>query len=257
MENGLVKVISPIDDTPAQKAGMQPGDLVTHLDGEPVLGLTLEQAVERMRGPVDSDIKLTVQREGLDASLDVSITRAIIKIRSVRTRMEGEDVGYLRVSSFSEKTYEELEKAVMNMRDEHGENITGFVLDLRNNPGGLLDQAVAVSDAFLPRGEIVSTRGRRSDSIQRFNAKDGDVTGGKPLVVLINGGSASASEIVAGALQGSPSRARAGHAVIRQRLSSDRDTPRRAWCHASHHGAVLHALRPIHSGQRHRPRHRR
>jgi carboxyl-terminal processing protease len=201
MENGFVKVISPIDDTPAERAGIMAGDFVTHLDGEPVLGLTLEQAVDRMRGPVDSDITLTVQREGLDSGFDVAITRAIIKIRSVRTRMEGDDVAYLRITSFTENTLVELERQVEEIMAEQGDGLTGVVLDLRNNPGGLLEQAVAVSDAFLRQGEIVSTRGRRPDSIQRFNARKGDLVDGLPMVVLINGGSASASEIVAGALQ--------------------------------------------------------
>ena len=201
MENGFVKVISPIDDTPAQRAGMMAGDFVTHLDGEPVLGLTLEQAVDRMRGPVDSDITLTVQREGVDAAFDVAITRAIIKIRSVRARKEGDDVVYVRITSFTENTLVELERSFGEIMTEQGDRTTGVVLDLRNNPGGLLEQAVAVSDAFLRQGEIVSTRGRRPDSIQRFNARKGDLADGLPMVVLINGGSASASEIVAGALQ--------------------------------------------------------
>ncbi len=201
MENGLVKVIAPIDDTPAQRAGIESGDLVTHLDDEPVLGLTLEQAVEKMRGPVDSEIKLTILRRGLDEALDIPITRAIIKIRSVRARIAGDDIIVVRISSFSERTSDELEEIVDDLRDEHDDLVVGAVLDLRNNPGGLLEQAVAVSDAFLERGEILSTRGRRSDSVQRFNARSGDVIDGLPLVVLINGGSASASEIVAGALQ--------------------------------------------------------
>ncbi len=201
MENGLVKVIAPIDETPAQRAGIEAGDLVTHLDGTPVLGLTLGQAVEKMRGPVDSEIRLTVRRSGLDQAFDVTITRAIIKIRSVRARMEGDDVMVVRVSAFSERTVSDLETVVEGLWEERGEAIRGVVLDLRNNPGGLLDQAVAVSDAFLDRGEIVSTRGRRVESIQRFNARQGDIIDGLPLVVLINGGSASGSEIVAGALQ--------------------------------------------------------
>lgn len=200
MEDGLVKVIAPIDDTPAQRAGIEAGDLVTHLDDEPVLGLTLEQAVEKMRGPVDSEITLTIRRRGVDEALDIPITRAVIKIRSVRARMAG-DVMIMRISSFSERTSDDLERIVGDLRDEQEEPARGAVLDLRNNPGGLLDQAVAVSDAFLERGEIVSTRGRRPDSVQRFNARDGDLIDGLPLVVLINGGSASASEIVAGALQ--------------------------------------------------------
>jgi carboxyl-terminal processing protease len=201
MENGIVKVISPIDETPAQKAGIQAGDLITHLDGEPVQGLTLEQAVERMRGPVNSKITLTVVRQGVEQPFDVAIGRAVIKIKSVRARLEGDDVAYLRISSFSEKTSDELEKAMKEMSQTDGKKVKGVILDLRNNPGGLLDQAVAVSDDFLDQGEIVSTRGRRPDSIQRFNARRGDISGGLPMVVLVNGGSASASEIVAGALQ--------------------------------------------------------
>ncbi len=199
--NGFVKVITPIDDTPAQRAGLQPGDFVTHLDGEPILGLTLAEAVEKMRGPIDSGIVLTIQRPGAEAPMDVEIIRAVITIRSVRTHMEGDDVAYVRISSFSEKTTRELEAAVDKFYDEHGDTLKGLVLDLRNNPGGLLDQAVSVSDSFLIQGEIVSTRGRRADSNQRFNAKSGDLIDGMPMIVLINGGSASASEIVAGALQ--------------------------------------------------------
>ena len=201
MESGFVKVISPIDDTPAERAGLMPGDFVTHIDEEPVFGLSLEEAVDRMRGPIDSGIKLTIQRPGEETPFDVDIVRAVIKIRSVRTRMEGDDVVYARITSFSEKTTVDLGRGMKKLREAHGDNLVGVVLDLRNNPGGLLDQAIAVSDAFLPKGEIVSTRGRRSDSIQRFNARGGDITDGLPVVILINGGSASASEIVAGALQ--------------------------------------------------------
>jgi carboxyl-terminal processing protease len=200
-DNGFVKVITPIDDTPAQRAGLQPGDFVTHLDGESILGLSLAEAVDKMRGPIDSGIVLTIQRPGADAPMDVEIIRAVITIRSVRSHMEGDDVAYVRISSFSEKTTRELGAAIEKYRTEHGETLKGLVLDLRNNPGGLLDQAVSVSDAFLKQGEIVSTRGRRPDSIQRFNAKSGDLIDGMPMIVLINGGSASASEIVAGALQ--------------------------------------------------------
>ena len=199
MEGGFVKVVSPIDDTPAFRAGLKPGDLVTHLDGEAVQGLTLTQAVEKMRGPKGSQIQLTIRRQG-EAPFDVTITRAVITIESVRWRAE-DDVGYLRITSFSEKTEAGLDKAVGRIREEIGDKLKGFVLDLRNNPGGLLDQAVAVSDAFLERGEIVSTRGRRKRDAQRFNAEPGDVAEGMPIVVLINGGSASASEIVAGALR--------------------------------------------------------
>ncbi len=199
MESGLVKVVSPIDDTPAFKAGIQAGDFISHLDDEPVLGLTLSQAVEKMRGPVNTDIKLTIRRRDQDP-FDVMITRAVIKIRSVRSRAEG-NVGYLRVTAFNEQTDTGLEQAFRSLKEELGDKLVGYVLDLRNNPGGLLDQAIAVSDAFLHQGEIVSTRGRHPDDAQRFNAREGDLADGKPVVVLINGGSASASEIVAGALQ--------------------------------------------------------
>ena len=200
MENGLVKVVSPIDDTPAFRAGIQPQDLITHLDGEQVLGLTLQQAVERMRGKVDTDIRLTIRRKGRKP-FDVTLTRAIIKIRSVRSRIERKNIGYVRITSFNEQTYKGLVKAMAKLRADAEGGLKGIVLDLRNNPGGLLDQAVAVADAFLDKGEIVSTRSRRKENAQRFNARPGDLAKVLPIVVLINGGSASASEIVAGALQ--------------------------------------------------------
>src|SRR5947207_1880257 len=200
MENGLVKVVSPIDDTPAANAGLKPGDLITHLEGQPVQGLTLPEAVEKMRGPINSDITLTIRREGREA-FDVKLTRANIKIQSVRSHMEGDNIGYIRVTSFNEQTDVGLNNAMKNLKQQANNKLIGVVLDLRNNPGGLLDQAVAVSDAFLDKGEIVSTRGRRSDDAQRYNARSGDIASGLPVAVLINGGSASASEIVAGALQ--------------------------------------------------------
>ena len=200
MENGLVKVVSPIDDTPAHKAGMQPGDFIIGIDGEQVFGLTLGEAVERMRGPVNSEIVITVQRGGVEQPFDVAITRDVIRIRSVRSKAEGE-VAFIRVASFTEQTDSGVEDAMKELRKEIGEGLQGVVIDLRNNPGGLLDQAVAVSDAFLEKGEIVSTRGRGNRGGQRFNARAGDIAEGLPVVVLINGGSASASEIVAGALQ--------------------------------------------------------
>ena len=200
MESGLVKVVSPIDDTPAARAGLKPGDLITHLDGNPVQGLTLPEAVEKMRGPVNSDINLTVRREGQEP-FDVKLTRAIIKIQSVRSHLEGKNIGYIRITSFNEQTDVGLNNAMKNLRQQADNKLIGIVLDLRNNPGGLLDQAVAVSDAFLEKGEIVSTRGRRADDAQRYNARGGDIATGLPVAVLINGGSASASEIVAGALQ--------------------------------------------------------
>lgn len=200
MEAGFVKVISPIDDTPAYRAGVEAGDFITHLDGKPVQGLTLSQAVERMRGKVGSDIKLTIRRQGVAEPFDVTITRAVIKITSVRSHTE-KNVGYVRVTSFNEQTDKGLEKAMAKFDGELGDKMIGVVLDLRNNPGGLLDQAVKVSDAFLERGEIVSTRSRKAEDTQRYNSTPGDLAHGLPIVVLINGGSASASEIVAGALQ--------------------------------------------------------
>lgn len=199
MEAGFVKVISPIDDTPAFRAGIESGDIITHLDGESVQGLTLAQAVDKMRGKVGSDIRITVVREGREP-FDVTITRSVIKITSVRSHTEGK-VGYVRITSFNEQTDKGLDRAIKKLKDEIGKDIQGYVLDLRNNPGGLLDQAIAVSDAFLDRGEIVSTRSRKPEDTQRFNAREGDLAEGLPVVVLINGGSASASEIVAGALQ--------------------------------------------------------
>ena len=199
MDNGFVKVVSPIDDTPASKAGVKPGDVITHLDGDPVLGMTLQEAVDKMRGPVDTQIKLTIARQGVEP-FDLTLTRAVIKIQSVKSKVEN-DVGYIRITSFNEQTETGLETAISDIKAKEGDKLKGYVLDLRNNPGGLLDQAVSVSDAFLDKGEIVSTRGRKPEVAQRFNAKGGDLTDNAPLVVLINSGSASASEIVAGALQ--------------------------------------------------------
>ncbi len=199
MEQGLVRVVSPIDDTPAARAGIEAGDFITHLDGETVLGLTLSEAVDKMRGRVGSDINLTIRREGREA-FDVAVTRDVVRIKSVRSRIEGK-VGYVRITTFNEQTNEGLEAAMADIKEKIGDEMIGVVLDLRRNPGGLLDQAVKVSDAFLDRGEIVSTRGRDKDDSQRFNARKGDLANGLPMVVLINGGSASASEIVAGALQ--------------------------------------------------------
>lgn len=200
-ENDFVRVVSPIDDTPAYRAGLQAGDLITEIDGESIRGITLTEAVERMRGPVGTDIELTIFREGQEP-FDVTITRDRIQIRSVRHSLEADGtVGYVRISSFNEQTQPGLERAIADLREEAGDDLQGFVLDLRNNPGGLLDQAVSVSDSFLDRGEIVSTRGRETASAQRFQARQGDLTDGAPIVVMINDGSASASEIVAGALQ--------------------------------------------------------
>ena len=201
LENGLVKVVSPIDETPAAKAGIEAGDLITHIDGEAVMGLTLNESVEKMRGPVDSKIDLTLVRKGREEPLQVSLNRAVIKILPVKARLEN-DVMYVRLTTFNEQTTSVMRDKVEELKKQQGATkLRGLVLDLRNNPGGLLDQAVSVSDSYLDEGEIVSTRGRRPDSVQRFNARPGDLTGGLPMVVLINGGSASASEIVAGALQ--------------------------------------------------------
>src|ERR1700751_5918718 len=200
MESGLVKVVSPIDDTPAARAGLKPGDLITHLDGDPVQGMTLPEAVEKMRGLIGSDIKLTIRREGKEP-FDVKLTRATIKIQSVRSHLEGDNIAYIRITTFNEQTDVGLNNAMKNLKQKPGGKLLGVVLDLRNDPGGLLDQAVAVADAFLEKGEIVSTRGRRSEDAQRYNARPGDIAAGLPVAVLINGGSASASEIVAGALQ--------------------------------------------------------
>ncbi|WGW05134.1 S41 family peptidase [Tropicibacter oceani] len=201
-EDGFVKVVSPIDDTPAAEAGMEAGDFITHVDGESVLGLTLDEAVDMMRGPVGSEIVITVVREGEDEPFDVSIIRDTIKLTAVRTRLEGNTV-VLRVTTFNDQTFPNLTDGIAKEIEAAGgiDKVEGFVLDLRNNPGGLLTQAIKVSDAFLNAGEIVSTRGRDPADGDRFNATEGDLAEGKPLVVLINGGSASASEIVAGALQ--------------------------------------------------------
>jgi carboxyl-terminal processing protease len=201
MEDGLVKVVTPMDDTPAAKAGILSGDFISQIDGDAVQGLTLEQAVNKMKGPVDTQTNLTILRKGTDAPIDVSITREIIHVRPVSYRTNAGDIGYIRISSFSEQTGEELKKAIGDIAKQiPSQSLAGYVIDLRNNPGGLLDQAVSVSSEFLARGEVVSTRGRTPEETQRFSARGGDLTKGKPLVVLINGGSASASEIVAGAL---------------------------------------------------------
>ncbi len=201
MDSGFIKVVSPIDDTPAYKAGIQAGDYITHLDGETVLGLTLSDAVDIMRGRVGTEVTLTVRREEEAEALEIQIIRDVIRIKSVRHHIEEDTIGYIRITTFNQNTYEGLEKAFIEIKAEKGDDLLGYVLDLRNNPGGLLTQAISVSDAFLDKGEIVSTRGRKLRSSKRDNATVGDLAQGLPVVVLINGGSASASEIVAGALQ--------------------------------------------------------
>jgi carboxyl-terminal processing protease len=198
--SGVVKVVSPIDDTPAAKAGLMANDLITHLDGEQIVGLTLEQAVEKMRGPVNTPITLTIIRRGKEEPFDVKIVRDIIRINAVKSNLEG-DIIYIKISTFNEQTHTNLVKQVEALKKKLGRPARGYIVDLRNNPGGLLDQAIAVSDAFLDKGAIVLTRGRVLEETQRANARPGDLAEGKQIIVLINGGSASASEIVAGALQ--------------------------------------------------------
>ncbi|HWE21536.1 MAG TPA: S41 family peptidase [Hyphomicrobiaceae bacterium] len=198
--SGVVKVVSPIDDTPAAKAGLMANDLITHLDGEQIVGLSLEQAVEKMRGPVNTSITLTIVRRGKDEPFDVKIVRDVIRINAIKARLEG-DIVYVKISTFNEQTHANLVKQVDALKKSLGRPARGFIIDLRNNPGGLLDQAINVSDAFLDKGAIVLTKGRLLEETQRANARAGDIAEGKPIVVLVNGGSASASEIVAGALQ--------------------------------------------------------
>lgn len=200
MENGVIKVVSPIDDTPAFRAGVLSGDYIVQIDDEPVMGLTLSEAVDKMRGEVGTEIDLLISREGADAPIEMTLVRDIIKIRSVRHRVEGNS-GYIRITTFNQNAEGGVKKAIQEIKAELGNKLNGYVLDLRNNPGGLLDQAIAVSDVFLDKGEIVSTRGRHEDDTKRDNATPGDLAEDLPIVVLINGGSASASEIVAGALQ--------------------------------------------------------
>ena len=202
MEDGLIKVVSPIDETPASKAGIMANDIISQLDDEAVQGLTLNQAVEKMRGPVNTKIRLKIIRKGQDKPIEVTLTRDNIRVRSVRARVESDDIAYIRITTFNEQTTEGLKREMANLTTQIGpDKIKGYILDMRNNPGGLLEEAVSVSDAFLDRGEIVSTRGRNAEETQRRTAKAGDLAKGKPVIVLINGGSASASEIVAGALQ--------------------------------------------------------
>ena len=201
MENGVIKVVAPIDETPAAKAGVQANDLITHLDNEMISGLTLEQAVEKMRGPVNTPIILTVIRKGKEDPFDIKIVRDVIRINAVKGHTEGPDVAYVKISTFNEQTHTNLVKSIDQQKKDLGANLKGFIIDLRNNPGGLLDQAIAVSDDFLERGAIVLTKGRNNEETQRAQARAGESADGKPIIVLINGGSASASEIVAGALQ--------------------------------------------------------
>jgi carboxyl-terminal processing protease len=201
-EDGLIKVVTPIDDTPASHAGIQSGDIITAIDGESVQGLSLNQAVDKMRGAPDTSVTLKIVRGVNKDPQDIKLTRAVIQIKSVRARQEGDDIGYIRITQFNEQTFDGVRAAIQKFQaDIPAAKFKGYVLDLRNNPGGLLDQSIAVVNCFLDRGEIVSTRGRNPDETMRYNARPGDLSKGKQVVVLINGGSASASEIVAGALQ--------------------------------------------------------
>ncbi len=254
MEDGLIKVVSPIDDTPASKAGILANDIIINLDDEAVKGLTLNQAVDKMRGPVNTKIRLKIIRKGQENPLDVTLVRDNIRVRSVRARVEGDDIGYIRITTFNEQTTEGLKREVAALTTQIGaDKLKGFIIDMRNNPGGLLEEAVTVSDAFLERGEIVSTRGRNAEETQRRVARAGDLTKGKPVVVLINGGSASASEIVAGALQDHKRATLIGIAVVRQGLGADHHSTRlRQWRAAPDHGALLHAIGQVDSGQGHR-----
>ena len=257
MEDGLIKVVSPIDDTPASKAGIMANDIITNLDDEAVQGLTLNQAVEKMRGPVNTKIKLKIIRKGQDNPIDVTLVRDNIRVRSVRAHVEADDIGYIRITTFNEQTTEGLKREIANLQNQIGDKLKGFIIDLRNNPGGLLEEAVTVSDTFLERGEIVSTRGRNAEETQRRTAHPGDLTKGKPLIVLINGGSASASEIVAGALQdhkratlvGTRSFGKGSVQTIIPLGSRQRRV-------AAHHRALLHAVGQIDPGQGHRSRYR-
>ena len=200
-ESGYVKIISPIDGTPGAKAGVQPGDYITHIDDESIFGLSLTESVDMLRGLVGTAVKLKIAREGIDEPIEISITRAIITVEAVKFRSEG-NVGYIKLISFSEQADRGIKKAIKNLKSEIGnDNLQGYILDLRNNPGGLLGQSIAVTDSFLNSGEIVSTKGRDKSDIGSFKASNGDLTNNKPMIVLINRGSASASEIVAGALQ--------------------------------------------------------
>ncbi len=202
MKDGLIKVVAPIDGTPAAKAGILAGDIITKIDGDQLQGITIDRAVEMMRGAVHTKVKLTIRREGRDKPIEVSLMRDVVRVGSVRSEVEGDDIGYIRVSQFNELTTEGLKKAITELRSKISKaKLKGYIVDLRNNPGGLLEQAITVSSAFIQNGEIVSTRGRLPEENRRFLAHGGDLTIGRPLIVLINGGSASASEIVAGALQ--------------------------------------------------------
>ncbi len=258
-EDGLIKVVTPIDDTPASRGGILSGDIITAIDGENVQGLTLNQAVDKMRGAPNTTVTLKILRGANKEPQDIKLTRAVIQIKSVRSHQEGDDIGYIRITQFNEQTGEGVVDAIKKFQaDIPADKFKGYILDLRNNPGGLLDQSIAVSNAFIDRGEIVSTRGRNADESMRYNAHPGDISKGKPLVVLINGGSASASEIVAGALQDHKRATHPRQPLLRQGIGADHHPARpEQWRGAPDHGALLHAVGPLDPGQGHRARHHR
>jgi len=263
MEDGLVKVVAPIDDTPAAKAGVMANDVITHLDDEAVQGLTLNQAVDKMRGPVNTKIKLTIMRKGADKPIEVSIVRDIIRVKSVRWHPEGGDVGYIRITQFNEQTTDGLKQAINDLNAQLGaDKIKGYVVDLRNNPGGLLDQAISVSETFLERGEIVSTRGRNPEETQRFNARHGAMIKGshdqgqaadRPDQRRLGIGLGNRRRRLAGPKARHPHR----HAIVRQRIGADDHSARRRQRRAAaDHGAVLHAVGALYSGHGHHAGHR-
>ena len=257
MEEGGIKVVAPIDETPAARAGILANDIITQINGEPVQGQTLNQAVDKMRGPVNSSVKLTIQRKEKKEPLEVELTRETIRIRPVRARTEGEDIGYLRITQFNEQTSEALRAAIKTIAGEVGQDkLKGYVIDLRNNPGGLLDQAIMVSDAFLERGEIVSIRGRTAEETQRYAAKGKglDLVGGKPLVVLDQRRLGLCVRDRGRCASGPQARDRAGHALVRQGVGADHHPARRQRRAAPDHGALLHPVRPLDPGQGHRAR---
>ena len=244
-DKGVIKVVSPIDDTPAARAGIKPGDIITALDGKTLIGMTLNDAVDRMRGPPNSKIVLTIKRQNIDKPIEVSLIRETIHIQVVKSRMEPNDIGYVRLTQFTEQADAGIKQAVKALKQQNGGKLRGLVLDLRNNPGGLLDQAVAVSSDFIDQGEIVSTRARHPEDSQRWDAKGDDILSGAPMVVLINGGSASAfRDRVRCAARPSP-RYPAGHSELRQRVCPDSDSAAGKRRDASDYGALLHAIRPV------------
>ena len=257
MEEGSIRVVAPIDETPAAKAGIMANDIITHLDDEPVQGLTLDQVVERMRGPVNTKIKLKIMRKGQDKPVGVAIIRDIIRVRSVRSRLEGDDVGLIRVTQFNEQAADGLKQAIIDLTSQSGDNLKGFVIDLRNNPGGLLDQAISVSNAFLEKGEIVSIRGRSVEDTARFNAHCGRSHQGKAAYCSDQRRLGFSLRDRRRGSAGSPARDGRRYTFVRQGVGADHHSAWfRQWGSAADHGAVLHSVRPLDSGQRHLAGHR-